>query len=94
MGMSGLQKRFEGDNHKLVVCEYTTNINCVNVTEIEYKIMNKKEHMHWFCSLCDAKVMKNLIIEQIVKTMRGIPLKRLNIGLGSWRKTSKQRLMR
>ena len=30
------------------------------MTEMEYKIMNEKEHIHWFCPTCDAKVMKNL----------------------------------
>ena len=33
------------------------------MTEMEYKIINEKEHIHWFCPPCDAKVMKNLKIE-------------------------------
>ena len=34
------------------------------MTEMEYKIMNEKEHIHWFCPTCDAKVMKNLKIDE------------------------------
>ena len=33
------------------------------MTEMEYKIINEKEHIHWFCPPCDVKVMKNLKIE-------------------------------
>ena len=63
MDMSGLQTRFDGENHKLVECEYCDN--CINMTEIEYKkIMNEIEHIHWFCPPCDVKVVKTLKIEK------------------------------
>lgn len=73
--------RFEGDNHKLVECEYCDKhfcISCVHVTETEYKLMNEKEYIYWFCPLYDAKVMKNLKMEKIVKNNARNSLKRLN----------------
>ena len=50
--------RFEGDNHMLVECEYCVKhfcVKCIHMTEMEYKIMNEKERIHWFCPPCDEK---------------------------------------
>ena len=63
----GYKIRFEGDNHKLVDCEYCDKhfcIKCIHKTEMEYTIMYEKVHIHWFCPPCDAKVIKNLKIEK------------------------------
>ena len=55
------------------------------MTEIEYKIMNEKEHIQWFCPPCDAKVMKNLKIEKSCEDDARNSLKRFSIGLASWK---------
>ena len=49
MDMPGLQNKIRGDNHKLVEFEYCDKhfyIKYINMTEIEYKIMKEKEHIH------------------------------------------------
>ena len=59
---TGCKKNFKGPNHKLLECEYCDKhycIECVEITDKEYKIMTDKPQIHWFCP-CDTKVMKNL----------------------------------
>ena len=60
---TGCKKNVKGPNHKLLECEYCDKhycIECVEITDKEYKIMTDKLQIHWFCPPCDTKVMINL----------------------------------
>ena len=59
---TGCKENFKEPNHKLLECEYCDKhycIECVEITDKEFKIMTDKPQIHWFCP-CDTKVMKNL----------------------------------
>ena len=55
---SWCKKNFKGPNHKLLECEYCDKhycIECVEITDKEYKIMTDISLIHWFC---DEKLEK------------------------------------
>ena len=47
------------------ICSVTYHITCINMTEETYNVIDL-ESLHWFCKLCDKRVVK------LLKTMASI----------------------
>ena len=51
-------------------CEYCDKnfcSKCLNLTNAEYKLFNKRSDLHWYCPPWEEKAMKNIKIEKEIE---------------------------
>ena len=74
----GCKKSFTDKNSKLLLCEYCDNsycIECLQLTVSAYNVF-KKSSLHWFCSQCEEKVMRNIRTDREIEERCSAFLKR------------------
>ena len=54
-------------NRKLCYATCAGLLKCLNLTNAEYKLFNKRSDLHWYCPPCEEKTMKNIKIEKEIE---------------------------
>ena len=66
----GCSDSFDRDEEELIQCEYCMKCfccQCLDLSTEEYNVY-KSPSLHWFCSSCEEKVMKNIRVDREVET--------------------------
>jgi len=66
----GCNKEFRDPQSKILECERCEKhycAKCVKMSDTEYEVLTSRNDIHWFCNLCDKKVMQCIQIEKDVE---------------------------
>ena len=64
------EKEYMDKKSEFMKCEYCDKnfcSKCLNLTNAEYKLFNKRSDLHWYCPPCEEKTMKNIKIEKEIE---------------------------
>ena len=78
----GCKKSFTDKKSKLL-CEYCDSLYCIECLQLTVSAYNvfKKSSMHWFCSQCEEKIMRNIRTDREMEERCSAFLKRLESGV-------------
>ena len=63
-------KKFSEDKAEVLECEYCNNHfcrACLNLSSAEYKLLNKRPDLHWYCPPCEGKALRSIKIEKEIE---------------------------
>jgi hypothetical protein len=66
----GCKKDFKDSSSKILECERCEShfcTKCVKMSDNEYDMLNTRKDIHWFCSICEQKVIQSINIDKEIE---------------------------